>query len=219
MNAHAKAATRARLLGKLIRGRATGHPRRRALLTAARHLHDTSGALLDHADTDGLPDDADTSIWAAHRALINRATGLAPALLQYVTAPVTGHAPTLPELDLIHPTFRYRARDLRARHLYVIEMGHLDSHDEDVALAAYSALADLHREWDQLTDDARDELRVDRTRPVVYRTADGRRSAEHLRGHLTVLDGTSVIASLDVPDHTAPGEVWQLINQAAPAAA
>lgn len=214
MNAHTKAATRARLLGKLARSHAHGHPRHRALLAAARHLHDASAALLGHADTDGLPEAADTAIWSAYRAFMNGDTGLAPALLGYVTAPVTGDAPELPELDLIHPEFRYRARDLRARHLYVIEMGHLDSHDEDVVLAAFSALLDLHREWDQLTDDARDELRRDRTRPVVYRTHDGQRSAEHLHGHLTVFDGTRVIASLDVPDHAAPGEVWQLINEA-----
>ncbi|MEV6565898.1 hypothetical protein [Streptomyces kronopolitis] len=218
MNAHTKAATRARLLGKLVRGRAAGHPRHRALLDAARHLHDASAALLDHADTDGLPDAANAAIWAAYRAFTSGDTGLEPALLWYVTAPVTGHAPELIEPDLIHPTFRYRARDLRARHLYVIEMGHLDSHDEDVALAAFSALLDLHREWGQLLDDARDELSVDRARPVVYRTRDGSRSAEHLRGHLTVFDGTRVIASLDVPDHTAPGEVWQLITQAGTAA-
>lgn len=215
MNAHVKAATRARLLGKLIRGQAKGHPRRRALLAAARHLRSASAALLDHADTDGLPAAADDAINAAYRAVRDSGADLPPALLRYVTAPVAGRAPELPELDLIHPGFRYRARDLRARHLYVIEMGHLDSHDEDVALAALGALADLHREWDQLTDDAHDELSRDRARPVVYRTHDGRRSAEHLHGHLTVFDGTRVIATFDVPDHTDPGEVWRLITTAA----
>lgn len=215
MNGHTKAATRARLLAKLIRGRADSHPRRRALLAAVRHLHDATADLLDAADTEGMPEAGDASISAACRALMTTGTDLPPVLLRYVTDPVTGSCPGLPELDLVHPTFRYRARDLRARHLYVIEMGHLDSQDEDVVLAALGALLDLHREWDRLTEDARDELRRDRTRPVVYRTHDGRRSAEHLRGHLTVFDGTRVIASLDVPEHTAPGDVWQLINQAA----
>ncbi|NGO67867.1 hypothetical protein [Streptomyces boncukensis] len=215
MNGHTKAATRARLLGKLVRGRANGHPRRRALLAAARHLHDTAANFLDAADTEKMPETADASIRAAYRALMRPGTGVPLALLHYVSDPVTGYRTELPELDLIHPTFRYRARELRARHLYVIEMGHLDSHDEDVVLAALGALCDLHREWDQLTEDARDELRRDRTRPVVYRAHDGQRSAEHLRGHLTVLDGVRVIASLDVPEHTAPGDIWQLINQAA----
>lgn len=217
MNGHTKAATRARLLAKLIRGRADGHPRRRrALLTAARHLHDVTANLLDaDTDTDGIPQDADASISAAYRALTTTGTDVPLTLLHYVTDPVTGARTELPELDLIHPEFRYRARELRARHLYVIEMGHLDSRDEDVVLAALGALCDLHREWDQLTEDARDELRRDRTRPVIYRTQDGLRTAEHLRGHLTVRDGTRVIASLDVPEHTAPGDIWQLINQAA----
>lgn len=215
MNRHTKAATRACLLGKLVRGRADGHPRRRALLAAAGHLHDTAANFLDAADTEEMPEAADASIRAAYRALMTTGTGVPLALLHYVTDPVTGYRTELPELDLIHPTFRYRARELRAHHLYVIEMGHLDSHDEDVALAALAALCDLHREWDQLTEDARDELRRDRTRPVVYRAHDGKRSAEHLRGHLTVFDGTRVVSSLDVPERTAPGDIWQLINQAA----
>ncbi|MFD8774514.1 hypothetical protein [Streptomyces sp. NPDC059916] len=216
MNAHVKAATRARLLGNLVRGRAARHPKGRAIEAAASHLHDVAAALLDSADelTGQMPEDAETALWAAFRELKSGDTGIPTALLWYVTAPVNGYGSGLPELDLIHPTLRFRERELRARHLYVIEMGHLNSPDDEVAMAALGSLLDVHREWDELTDDAADELRRDRSRPVTYRTADGRRSAEHLRGRLTVFEGPSIIAELDLPDWATPGEVWQLIKDA-----
>ncbi|MCX5326321.1 hypothetical protein [Streptomyces sp. NBC_00120] len=216
MNAHVKAATRARLLGNLVRGRAARHPKGRAIEAAASHLHDVAAALLDSADelTGHMPEDAETALWAAFRELKSGDTGIPTALLWYVTAPVNGYGSGLPELDLIHPALRFRERELRARHLYVIEMGHLNSPDDEVAMAALGSLLDVHREWDELTDDAADELRRDRSRPTTYRTADGRRSAEHLRGRLTIFEGPRVIAEPDVPDWAAPGEVWQLIKDA-----
>ncbi|MFZ3595083.1 hypothetical protein [Streptomyces sp. BH104] len=220
MNAHVKAATRARLLGNLVHGRAAQHPRRRALEAAARHLHDLSAALLDSADqpTGRLPEGAEGPYWAAHRELRSGDTGIPAQLLWYVSVPVYGERPELDDLDLIHPALCFREREIRARQMYVLELGHLNSSDDQVVLAALGSLLDVHREWDELKEDAADEIRRDRTRPTVYRTADGKRSAEHLRGRLAVFEGQTVIAELDVPDYVPAGEVWQLINDA-PAAA
>ncbi|MFE0765400.1 hypothetical protein [Streptomyces smyrnaeus] len=148
MNAFVKAATRARLLGKLVRGHAAEHPQRRALLAAARHLHDASAALLATADGPAghLGDDTKAALTAARRCLA--AVDVPTILLAYVTAPVTGELPTLPALDLPHSTTRAHANELRAWHLSALN--HINDRDDEMAMAALDALIDVHRGWTDL---------------------------------------------------------------------
>ncbi|QKW06970.1 hypothetical protein HUT18_11740 [Streptomyces sp. NA04227] len=148
MNAHAKAATRARLLGNLVRGRAMIHPQRRAYEAAARHLHDASAALLDSTDdlTGQLDDATKAALKAARRCLA--ATDVPTILLPYVTAPVTGELPTLPALDLPHSTTRAHANSLRAWRLGALDR--INDCNDEMAMAALDALIDVHRGWADL---------------------------------------------------------------------
>lgn len=217
MNTYVKAATRARLLGNLIRGRASGHPRRRALLAMSRYLHAASTALLDHADEPGphVPEEAEEALWAARRAAITANAGILPMVVDHVTEPVTGDRVTLTRLDPAHFPHVEAERALAAHLLDLREHGHLDSPDEQIAYAAFTAMLDLHAEYGQLAEDVAEYGRWDRSRPASYRTADGRRTAQHSPGHLAVFEGSQKVADLDVPEDITPRQVWQLIADAA----
>ncbi|WP_433916944.1 hypothetical protein [Streptomyces sp. NBC_01744] len=141
-------------------------------------------------------------------------SGIPTAAFDYVSAPVTGYAPELPDLLPADPEHVSRENELRAEFLDLSR--HLDARDEDVAKAVLVALLRVHREYDRLAADVAMHGRADQV-PTTYPPHEGNRSAAHLPGHLTVLDGGLILAELDVPYGISPGEIWQLIKTAQPA--
>ncbi|MFI9026344.1 hypothetical protein [Streptomyces sp. NPDC053560] len=216
MNSYVKAATRARLLGNIVRGRAADHPRRRAVLAVARHLHDASLAFLDEADKPAahVPEAAGAALLAARDAARAAGTGVSPVVVDHVAEIVTGERVRHYDLHPLHFEHLDAERTIRARLLAVHESGHLDSRDEDVALAALSSLVDLHADHDELAATVRTYGRWNRDLPVTYRTADGRRTAELRSGHLTVHEGSRLLAEIDVPEEMTPAGAWDLIAAA-----
>ncbi|MFE4796202.1 hypothetical protein ACFRFL_14060 [Streptomyces sp. NPDC056708] len=212
MNNAVKAATRARLLASIVRGRASRHPEGKALRTIARHLDRASKALLEAAHTNGLPDAADDAIWAARLAAANVETGVSTAVFEHITAPVTGYFPELRDLLPANPEHARRANELRADFLDLVR--HLDCRDEDVTRAVLHGLIRVHNAYELLADEVEEHGRAD-ARPTTFRPHTGTRSAEHLPGRLTVFDGGRIVAELTVPFDVTSGEIWQLIQQTA----
>ncbi|WP_434593335.1 hypothetical protein [Streptomyces sp. A5-4] len=213
MNKHSKAATRARLLAGVIRGRAETHPEGAALRTVARNLTRAAKVLRESPETGYLPDAADQALWCARMAAVRADTGIPSAVLDYVSAPITGWSTQLPELLPADPEHVRQENELRARNLDL--SGHLDSRDEDVVSAVLVALIAVHTEYEHLAANVALHGRAD-TPPTTYRPHTGRRTAAHLPGHLTVFDGCLILAELEVPYGITPGEIWQLIATAQP---
>lgn len=213
MNQHMKAAARAQLLAGIARGRAKTHPEGAALRTIGRNLAQAAKGLREAADTDRMPDEADQAIWRARMAAARAETGIPTAVFDYVTAPVTGYAPELPDLLPADPEHVSRENELRARLLDLA--GHLDCREEDVAKAVLVALIRLHSDYDRLAAEVALHGRADQA-PKSYRPHTGTRTAAHLPGHLTVFDGGLILAELEVPYDITPGDIWQLIRTVQP---
>ncbi|MCX4550565.1 MULTISPECIES: hypothetical protein [unclassified Streptomyces] len=214
MNQHAKAATRARLLADLIRGRADQHPEGGELRSIVQNLRRAAGAFRAAGPTSGVPNLAAACLTRARMTAARTDTGIAITVFDYVTAPVTGWTPYLPDLLPADPKHVRQENELHARNFEL--SGHLDSREEDVLTAALVALVDLHGEYERLAAEVALHGRAD-TPPTTFRPHTGSRTAAHLPGHLTVFDGGLILAELEVPYDITPGEIWQLIRTAEPA--
>lgn len=213
MNQHVKAATRAQLLAGFVQGRAETHPEAKALRVIARNLTQAAKGLREAADSDRMPDAAEKALWRARMAAARAETGIPTAVFDYVTAPVIGYAPELPDLLPANPEHVSRENELRARLLDLT--GHFDCRDEDVANAVLVALIRLHSDYERLAAEVAVHGRADQP-PTTYRPHSGRRTAAHLPGRLTVFEGCLILAELEVPFDITPGEIWQLIQTAQP---
>jgi hypothetical protein len=214
MNQYVKAATRARLLAGVIRGRAQDHPQGTELRLTARQLGQAAAVLLGLGGSHDIAERAERILWNARRLA---PVGFPTDVLGYVSAPLTGYNPGMHDLMPANPRHARRERILRARLLAVTEAGHLDSADEDVARAALIALLDVHAEHAELAAEVELHGRID-VHPTVYRPRWGARTAQHLPGRLTVFDGGQLLAELPVPFGITPGEIWRLIDTVQPAA-
>ncbi|MDX2732886.1 hypothetical protein [Streptomyces sp. PA03-2a] len=168
MNTHVTAAARAQLLVEIVRGRAEGHPEGNALRTIARNLTRAAKFLREAADADRLPDEADQALWRARMAAAQTDTGIPAAVIDYVSAPVLGYAPELPDLLPADPEHVRRENELRARFLDLSR--HLDARDEDVANAVLVALIRLYGDHDRLADDVALHGRATSSRRPTGRT-------------------------------------------------
>ncbi|WNI20376.1 hypothetical protein [Actinacidiphila sp. ITFR-21] len=214
MNQHMKAATRARLLAGVIRGRAQTHPQGKQLRLTARQLSQAATVLLGLGGSHDIAERAETILW---RARTTAPEGFPADVLDYVSAPLTGYNPGMPDLMPADPQHARRERALRARLLAVTEARHLDSGDEDVVRAALTALLDIHADHAELAAEVELHGRID-ANPTVYRPHRGARTAQHLPGRLAVFDGGQLLAELPVPYGITPVEIWRLIDTAQPAA-
>ena len=213
MNQHTKAAHRARLLAGIVRGRAEGHPEARALRLTARALGQAAGVLLGRC--------GDHDIATRAQAVLTRARHVAPAdfpadVIDYVSAPLTGHFPGLRDLVPANPFHARRERGLRARLFGITAAGLLDSSDDEEVIAALVGLLDVHAAHAALAAEVELHGRAD-AQPTVYRPHTGTRTAHHLPGRLTVFDGGQVLAELPAAYDITPGEVWQLVRDVEPA--
>ncbi|MEC3995193.1 hypothetical protein VSR01_17290 [Actinacidiphila sp. DG2A-62] len=207
MNQYVKAATRARLLAGVIRGRAQGHPQGRELRLTAHQLGQAAAVLLGLGGSHDIAERAQTILW---RARTTAPEGFPTDVIGYASAPLTGYNPGMADLMPADPAHARRERALRARLLAVTEAGHLDSRDEDVVRAALIALIDVHAEHAELAAAVELHGRID-AHPTVYRPLRGARTGQHLPGRLAVFDGDQLVAELPVPFDITPGEIWRLI--------
>lgn len=215
MNAHAKAAHRARLLAGIACGRAEDHPEAHALHLTTRALRQAAAVLLGNA--------GDDDIAARALAVLHRARAIAPTdfpfeVIGYVSAPLVGRLPGLHDLVPANPAHAKQERELRARLDNITAAGLLDSSDDQEVTAALGALLDVHAEHSRLAEEVAAHGRAD-AHPTVYRPHTGTRTAQHLPGRLTVFDDGRVLTKLAVPYGITPSEIWQLIRTAQPTTA
>jgi hypothetical protein len=140
--------------------------------------------------------------------------GLFPEImLDYVTGPVIGHSPKPCPVNALSAELAEQERNLRECIASVVDfLGDWDG--EHLVRAALCNLLDLHGQHERLADEiAEDNLRARRP-PSTYRTADGKRSAEHAISGLTIFEGTRILTVLQVAEDITPGEVWKLIASA-----
>ncbi|MEV5677018.1 hypothetical protein [Streptomyces sp. NPDC052179] len=215
MNDHVKAAVRAHRLATVVsttaRAFPRGHHEGRALRAAARHLLGAGNALTASARTGGLGRAADRALLLA-RENLSVDTSVDMAVIDHVTAPVTGITPHLGTLASRQQDHVRRQRWQRAQLLDITPR--LDDQDAEVATAAFFALIRLYRDRARLIDDIHNGRTAQPT--ATFRTADGRRSGEHQPGFLTVFIGGRIAAELTVPVDIKAGDIWQLIANTKP---
>ncbi|MFD9422251.1 MULTISPECIES: hypothetical protein [unclassified Streptomyces] len=215
MNHHVKAAVRAQRLATVLSTTAQAYPRGhregRALRAAARHLLGAGNALTASAVTGGPSRAADRTLLLARQSL-DVDTRVDMAVIDHITAPVTGITPHLGTLASRQQDHARRQRWQRAQLLDLIPR--LDDQDDEVATAAFVALIRLYRDRDRLVDDIHHGRTAQPT--ATFRTADGRRTGEHQPGTLAVFVGGRVIAELTVPLDITAGDIWQLIADTKP---
>ncbi|MEU6628410.1 hypothetical protein ABZ905_08960 [Streptomyces parvus] len=215
MNPHVKAAVRAQRLSAVLldaaKGLPRGHAEGRALRAAARHLLGAGNALTTSALTGSADRATDRAFLLARRQLAFD-TSVDSAVIDHVTAPVTGITPRLePPSSLDQDHVRRHRRQLAQ----LLDLApRLDDRDDDVASAAFIALIRLYRDRARLVDDIHNGRTAQPT--ATFRTADGRRSGEHQPGFLTVLIGGRTAAELAVPLDITAGEIWRLIADTQP---
>ncbi|MGC4947746.1 hypothetical protein ACLQ2N_16315 [Streptomyces sp. DT224] len=213
MNQLAATAQRARLLARIIRGHAQGHPDAKALRLIARQLGQASAVLRGLGGSHDIAARAEAILY---RARLLAPEGFPPEVVGYVSAPLTGYLADLTDLMPANPAHARRERALRARRLGVLVSGLLNSSDDQEVAAALDGLLDVHTEHAALAAEVEIHGRAD-AHPTTYRPHIGTRSAQHLPGRLTVFDGGQVLAELLVPYGITPGEIWQLVRTTDPA--
>ncbi|MET7809797.1 hypothetical protein ABZT26_02920 [Streptomyces sp. NPDC005395] len=146
-------ATARRLMGlaAVIRGQAH-HPQRSMVEALAGAVEDAAIAIQTHpVDEPGrLPQPTTDALNEAADLLAGHDFRIPAVVLGYATAPVTGDTPRMRPLDTTSTQLARQDADLRARRAAVVEHGHLNSRDEDVLHAAFTALARMHRAHDRL---------------------------------------------------------------------
>lgn len=210
MNRHLKASVRAQRLATALSTAAQAYPRGhhegRAIRAAARHLRTAS------AHTGGPSRAADRALLLARKNLSD--TSVDERVVDHVSEPVTGTAPTLRTLNLGSTQQEYVRRE-RWQHAQLLDIApRFDDKDNEVATAAFVALIRLYRDRARLVEDALHGRTAQPT--AVFRTTDGRRTGHHQPGFLTVFVGGRIIAELTVPLDITADDIWQLIANTQP---
>ncbi|MGA5497749.1 hypothetical protein ACPCSP_25635 [Streptomyces cinereoruber] len=204
---HDKAATRARLLARLIRSRAKGHPDAAALRSVARGLVRVARHLAD--DGHDTADRVTRALWHIRRSAPH---SFPVDVIAYVSAPLSGgRAPGLHDLMPANPEHAHREAQLRARLLELTEAGHLDSTEEDIVAATLAALLDLHTGHAALAEDVAAHGRAD-AQPTLFHPHRSELTGTHLPGRLTVSHHGRLIAELQVPYGITPDGIWQILR-------
>lgn len=151
MSAYLATARRLMHLAKAVRGRAC-HPKRYLIETLAGALEDAAIAIQSTpVDEPGqLPQPAADALREATDLLTRYDLMIPAVIVGYAIQPVTGTMPRLAPLNPVSPPLARLDADLRAHHMALIELGHLNSRDDDVLDAALTALIVLHRRHGRL---------------------------------------------------------------------
>ncbi|KUN37721.1 hypothetical protein AQJ30_15670 [Streptomyces longwoodensis] len=168
MSAYLLTTRRLMTLARVVRGRAY-HPHRYLIDALAGAIEDAAIALTAYpVDEPGqLPQEAADALAEATEMLTRDDFMVPVAVLGYATAPVTGALPTMRPLTTSRDQVAAADRDLRARRLALVELGHLSSRDDDVMAAAFTGLIKLHRQHDRLAAAVATDLRRHGSAPTT----------------------------------------------------